>query len=217
MAACLERFAARELQHDAVYHTAPDPAMVELRFGGDSERQALNIIVSGETLAVHGRIDRLEKLSGAEGELALVVDYKYSNGAFTEKKLKDMDQGRELQLMIYLLAAEEVLGFIPAGAELYPLKKEDGGRCGLYSEQHVSRLFQTGPPPDAAILPAAEFRQRMEQSRRWLEKLAGEIRAGAIAVLPENSGYCSNCDFYDLCRVKPWEVQKQERKLEAAQ
>ena len=60
-----------------------------------------------------------------------------------------------------------------------------------------------------------EFRALLARSRRWLEQHATRIRNGYIAVLPENPQYCDNCDFYDLCRVKTWEVRQQpERERE---
>lgn len=222
----LERFASLEEGRAAIYRTSIESGFTELRFGtptrpvgadNDAAVPAVELNVDGVTVSVHGRIDRLETVDVRGKRLGLIVDYKYSPGGFSAKRLDAMAQGSGLQLIIYILAAEERFGLVAAGAELYPLRADPPQRSGFYNEALAEHIFAGPPPKTAAVLPPDEFRRRIEESRRWLERHVANIRSGNIAVLPEEPKYCRNCDYYDLCRVRTWEVQRErEHKLKQA-
>ncbi len=217
----LERFVRLEAERAGTYQTALEPGYVELRFGDGEAAPALRLQAAGSEVSVRGRVDRLEVAEAGGKKLGLVVDFKYSPRGFTQESLDQIRRGRGLQLMLYLLAVQELFALVPAGAELYPLKADQPGRSGIYDASLAGHIFRGKAPENALLLPPDEFRALLAESRQWLQRHAADIRSGYIAVLPEKPELCMRCDFYDLCRVKTWEVQQeqekqeQERKLEA--
>ncbi len=212
----LERFVPLEIERSNIYRTAVQPEYVELKFGQGEKTPALPLrLADGTVVEIHGRVDRVEVATAEGRKLGLVVDFKYSKDGFDQESLRDIEHGLGLQLPIYLLALEELFGLAPAGAELYPLKADPARRSGIYDAELARHIFRQSAPNEAILLAPGEFRALIARSRRWLERHAESIRGGRIAVFPENPDYCDRCDFYDLCRVKTWEVRQiRERERE---
>jgi RecB family exonuclease len=79
------------------------PIGLELRFGGNGEAP-LTLDLPGRTVRLRGIIDRLDRREG--GELR-VIDYKTGSGRLN---VRELEQGRRIQLPLYALAAQEALG-----------------------------------------------------------------------------------------------------------
>ncbi len=210
---CLDRFAEAEQRRESTYRTVVDPNCVEMKFGDGADTRPLEVQLNdGAVIRINGRLDRVETVLADGKKLGLVLDFKYSAKAFSEEHLENLRQGLELQLAIYLLAVKELFGLVPAGAELYPLKADPPARCGVYDRSLVRYIFRGKLPEDAEDLGPEQFAELIEDGRRWIQRHAEDIRRGAIAVEPKFPERCENCDFFDVCRVKKWELQR-EREL----
>lgn len=196
----LDVFEQAEREHPQRYHTAIDPRFIELKFGAGG-LPPVRMTVDGAAIEIHGRFDRVESVQAGPHRLGLVVDYKYSSSGFSKETLAKIEEGRDLQLPVYLIALEEVFGLKPAAAELYPLKANPPVRCGLYDRSLVGSLTAAAPAKAAVVCEPDEFRALMEKGREWIEKHVRNIRAGVIGVreMPEDD--CYQCEFFDLCRV----------------
>ena len=127
-----------------------------------------------EGVAVNGFIDRVDM--SLDGKEAYVIDYKLSRRDLN-KKIK---QGIEVQLPIYMLAVERLLGLTVRGGELRFL--EPGEKAGLESERARALMAET----EATVVRAA-----------------GELKKGNLAVNPKT---CDHCDFESVCRFEKWKL-----------
>lgn len=91
------------------------PLYSELRFGMDEASPAFAIAnQDGKALSLRGTIDRLDVASTPDGSLVRVIDYKTGG---MELKAGDVEAGAQLQLLLYLQAAQTLLPHLsPAGA-----------------------------------------------------------------------------------------------------
>jgi ATP-dependent helicase/DNAse subunit B len=78
------------------------PSEFEMRFGFDPSAP-LELAVDGKTVRVRGMIDRLDRRE--DGKLR-VIDYKTGTGRLS---VKELDEGRRIQLPLYALAARDAL------------------------------------------------------------------------------------------------------------
>jgi len=126
---------------------------------------------------LRGQVDRVDRV----GDGDLVRDYK--TGMVGEKD--------NVQLDAYLLAVEN-----PVGAVFDLLRT--GSQRGFVRDDVPGKF-----PKTVARLTAAELEQRHAAFRALVARLAGSIRAGELAVHPENPDQCTrtHCEGYDLCRV----------------
>jgi len=130
-----------------------------------------------DDVLLRGQIDRIDRVGGGE----LVRDYK--TGMVGEKD--------NVQLDAYLLAVES-----PVGAVFDMLRT--GGQRGFVLDD-VPGDF----PKSVQRLSAGELAQRQADIKTLVANLAESIRAGRLAVHPDNPDHCtrSRCEGYDLCRV----------------
>lgn len=97
-------------------HSAFSPVKTELRFGlGDGLPPFAIMMEDGSSLSLRGTIDRLDTArTDTNQRLLRIIDYKSGS---VELKGGDLDAGVQLQLMLYLKAALDLLeGGLPAGA-----------------------------------------------------------------------------------------------------
>jgi len=193
-------FEQAEREHPQRYHTAIDPRFIELKFGVGG-LPPVHMTVDGAAVEIHGRFDRVESVQADPHRLGLVLDYKYSSSGFDKETLADIEEGRDLQLPVYLIALEEVFGLKPAAAELYPLKANPPVRCGIYDRSLAGSLIAGALSKGAVSCQPDEFRALMEKGREWIKKHVTDIRAGVIKVRDAPEDACYQCEFFDLCRV----------------
>ncbi len=161
------------------------------------------LIDQTETLLLRGQIDRVDV---AEDETAIAYDYKLSKGA----SLDDMQEGRALQLHIYLAALEQLLlpGNAIAGGGYYTMRGASARRNqGLY---RVSMTEYTGiGKTTASSLPDTDWQRiRGEMESRIWEFVDG-IRTGSFAVEPSAPDTsCPRCDFSAVCRYEKFRVRR---------
>jgi ATP-dependent helicase/nuclease subunit B len=175
-----------------------NPAAAELGFGGKDDRApAWEIVLgAGHTLALQGRIDRVDlwRDQNSESALAVVADYK-SGG----KKLDSLlvNNGIQLQLLAYLGALRywqnprDFFGadkIVPAGAFYVNLRGEypgDGSRAEILAEADESRrlAYRHTGRFDAGVLDRLDRLKAKDQFSYQLKK-NGELYANSTEALP---------------------------------
>ncbi len=144
----------------------------EVRFGFDDLEP---IIVDGEAgpLRVRGAIDRMDVV---DGEVVL-FDYKSGSGSISKG---DMVEGRNVQMMLYILA----------GRQLLEDKVVGGGAFWHIGRNALSGGVSADDP-------------QIEDARHSLHERIAQARQGIFVNVPSrlSGGHCSNaCDFSQLCR-----------------
>lgn len=153
------------------------------------------LLKAGETtFSLQGKIDRID--IDPSGEHFMISDYKRAR-SFEKASL---EEGTSLQLPLYLLAVQKLLGLKPAGAQLLNMK--DLKASGFYSKQVVeARKKLSEEEFDAILRRAAQF------SFRYLKDLA----AGKIAVEPRDC--MKGCGYASLCRIEKWKLPEIAEKI----
>ena len=168
---------------------------LERRFGHDDEELSIPLLVDGrpEELRLRGVIDRMDEVDGR----MLVLDYKSGSSPIS---LDDLREGVNVQMLVYLRAAEQLL------AQREPDKGLAGG---LFLHLRGGSNSSGWIPSDAkgeAALRAAEGR---------ISENIAAARRGDFNVeprRPDRSGRCTRfCEFSQLCRVAVTHSPAQER------
>ncbi|MCC6798935.1 MAG: PD-(D/E)XK nuclease family protein [Anaerolineae bacterium] len=154
------------------------PYALEASFGmGD----AAPVEIDGEagTLRLRGKIDRLDRV----GDAIIVIDYKSGSGSF---KADDLREGRSVQMLVYLRAAQRLL----AG-------RGETARVVGGAYWHIgSRAISGAVTAADAALDDAEAR---------LHSHVMAARAGRFVVRPSKpmaQGRCAfPCDFSEMCHL----------------
>lgn len=94
------------------------PAGVEMSFAFTNELSSVNIALSQEEkMHLRGRIDRVDTYETEDKVYVKIVDYKSGNTGF---ELLSLYYGLQLQLVVYMNAAMEVIGKKHPGKEIVP-------------------------------------------------------------------------------------------------
>jgi ATP-dependent helicase/DNAse subunit B len=147
-------------------------------------------------VVLQGKIDRVDV--DAQNQFFVISDYKRSRN-FDKNSVED---GTSLQLPLYLLAVEKVLGLKPAGGQLLNLK--DLKVTGFYSEAVAEAKTKMGAEAFDAVL-----RRALKYSARYLKELA----QGRIEVMPRDC--VDKCSFSPLCRIEKWKLPEIAEKIRA--
>jgi ATP-dependent helicase/nuclease subunit B len=173
IAALLEEAALFVNTEHAAFEKEPwETVALESQFGGENDSAVLPL-ANGQSLRMHGRVDRVDKLR--DGTLRL-VDYKTGKSFELDNKRGVFDGGRKLQLALYSPAISAQLHAVVAMAEYrFPTAKGDGG---------VARA-------DEAMLQAAP---------RIVQSLLDDVAAGRFLPTLDASD-CRFCEYATVCRV----------------
>lgn len=160
------------VEAEARRHDGLTPALLEHQFGGRSAVPPVTLASGGESVALQGRIDRVD---AAPGRL-LVIDYKNSADGTRHRKLLDPEAFgvTSFQVPIYLLAAGRALPD-RAPAATYLL---------LGSAERVEPVV--GRPDEEALAQA----------------VVGAVRRARSGQLPIVSRDCTRCEFGAVCRFE---------------
>jgi ATP-dependent helicase/nuclease subunit B len=195
------------------------PAEFERDFGTLRTRPLRIPLSEGGELLLRGRIDRIDVAETGGRKEALVLDYKSGQLADRGRPI-DVRRGLDLQLAVYLLVVEEVLGMDPFGA-LYAqvLPKPVSGESndpenpldikliGLVPTDEWSRAtgghkFLKGS--QQPLKTREDLSRLLQEARGTLILYAEALLRGMVDVAPVKIGSkspCDACDFASLCRV----------------
>ncbi|MEK7241745.1 MAG: PD-(D/E)XK nuclease family protein, partial [Planctomycetota bacterium] len=147
----------------------------------------------GNRIRLTGRIDRIDVAEMDDETLGLVIDYKYSKEAANGNKLiKDLREGNDLQLPIYVMVARDLLGLKPVGAQFYSLRPP--GRSGIIA---------LPLPNKGEHMSQEDMEALLESCKEHLFRQVEGILAGDKRVSPRDVQYCHNwCGYKDVCRFE---------------
>jgi len=182
----------------------------------------LRIELTEETsMLLRGRIDRIDLRESGGRREALVIDYKSGLGV-KRGRPADLRDGRDLQLGVYLLVAED-RGWVPAAALYAPVlpspRREEDLRPDEDSENPLQIRFRGIVPmsriedfgglefierPQGRVETPEDLAGLLAEAKEILARLGRAILEGRIDVSPAGKGSdsaCEHCDFAALCRV----------------
>jgi RecB family exonuclease len=184
----------RLLEREAESETGLRPRLLEASFGEGDDALRPPLRLAGTR--IHGQIDRVDvSPDGGEG---VVYDYKTGSRVWAAAKLAE--EGK-LQLQLYARAIRDLWGIEPIGGLYHPLGKRDDPR---------PRGFVVKGSPATELLDLAktdrlepdEVADALDAGVATAERVASEMRRGAIGRRP-NGGRCpSFCRFQPICRLE---------------
>ena len=152
----------------------------------------------GEAIKIRGKVDRIEICDDAGNINFIISDYKSSKTGV--KKLKDILEGKSLQIPIYLLAIKEAFGanFIPFGG-LYCILSDGKSQPNWAFRRETKEIVSS-------------LREKiLLESQEKLDEVLANSCSNAISYknditsLKFNStpnAYCRYCGFAHLCRCR---------------
>lgn len=156
---------------------------VEAPFGSNDRRTVRLELAEGmPSLRVTGVIDRIDRV----GDAAIIIDYKTGS---TQISPTELARGRNFQMMLYLLAAQNLLD----RADDAPVQVEGGLFWHVRTGEAKGKLRFDD-----------EGSAAMQTAREKLAVYLTQMRAGDFAAEPtkRDNGRCvSFCEYHHLCRI----------------
>lgn len=180
-------------------NTPMQPGHLEFRFGSvarsdadtdpNSTTDALEINLNGEQIKITGQIDRID-VGTRDGKTVFnVIDYK--SGRRATLKRDQLESGEQLQLPLYVEAAQMLLFKNKATPLL-------AGYWGMGNGFDTKGALAT-PPPDASTIPWNETQATVH---RLIRTFIDHIRRGDFPVDNRNDKCTETCDFQHMCRIR---------------
>jgi ATP-dependent helicase/DNAse subunit B len=187
----------RYLGHAAELEGSLVPRELELGFGfqggdDDGEPSELPAFELGGGMRMRGRIDRVDV--GADGE-AVVIDYKARSAYPQDKWLAEGN----LQVALYMQAAEALLGVRVVGGLYQPLAGKDLRARGVLLEDHewAENCVRTDR------VDADTLGELLAGALDIARAAAGEAVQGALEPRPQSCGYRGRgCMHPTICRCE---------------
>ncbi len=191
----LKRLARFEHEHQRLL---PEwrPLKVEFGFGLEAnpgDPGPLRIRNHDLDALIRGKIDRID--IGPQGDKAMVIDYK----AGRSFRLSRVEEGRDMQMPVYIWAARELLGLNVVGAESLS-----------YTRLERRGLVQSGYYPDQVarrkrLVDRAAFEGILDRSRNKIIEAIRKFHEADIRARPRT---CEHCVYYGMCRYESWPTQR---------
>jgi ATP-dependent helicase/DNAse subunit B len=187
----------RYLEHAALVQSPLEPRFLEVEFGfapedrqhGDGELPAFQL---GGGVVLRGRIDRIDVGEGAE---AVIYDYKNRAAPAAAKWVSD----GKLQVALYMLAAEELLGVRAIGGFYQPLSGQDLRARGMLDSDgglEIGCVRSDAREHDQA-------RELLDEALALARAAAGAARRGEFESRPQSCGWGgSGCMYPTICRCE---------------
>ncbi len=181
---------------------ALEPTELELGFGfGPGEdadampepagRAPLGALDLGEGLELRGRIDRVDV--SADGS-AVVYDYKGGRAPASARWLAD----GSLQVALYMLAVEQLLGLRVAGGFYQPLSGEDLRARGVLERDSGLELDCVRTD----LVDSSELAELLEAVRAAAHRAAAEAARGELDARPPTCAFRGGCMYPAICRCE---------------
>ncbi len=173
-----------------------EPAELELGFGfaeGDERGEAseLGAFELGDGVRMRGRIDRVDV--GAGGE-AVVYDYKGKDPPPAARWIKD----GKLQVALYMLAVEELLGLRAVGGLYQPLAGAELRPRGVLDGDSGVELDCVATD----VREHAEVRELLAQARASALDVAEQAASGLLQARPQTCAFRGGCMYPTICRCE---------------
>jgi ATP-dependent helicase/DNAse subunit B len=179
------------------------PSLFEASFGtergGISSEPAVLKSLSGDIIRVRGFVDRIDET--ADGRFA-ITDYKTGR----HPKLKEIADGKALQLPLYLRAYESFSGKKGVGGFYYTVKRKEVSRKAEIYDESESELFSSFKKSRSKD---AVFADIVDRSVSYACSYADSIRNGLFSPAFE-AGICPDyCEFKFVCRYSDFRILSQ--------
>jgi ATP-dependent helicase/nuclease subunit B len=155
--------------------------MIESAFGEDLTME-LDLGEDLGTLRVRGKIDRIDRV----GDSAVIIDYKTGG---TQISRAELERGRNFQMMLYMLAAQRLMGDDPTIA--------GGIRAGVFWHIGGRKIVGALELDDAG-------QEALDAGYAHLARYLGLARSGDFAseaTALEDRKCVRYCEFSTMCRV----------------
>jgi ATP-dependent helicase/DNAse subunit B len=185
----LERFLAYAAANPGPF----EPSHLEVAFGfeGEGEGEELPALDLGRGVRLRGRIDRID----VGGGRALLYDYKNRRVPAPNRWLADGN----LQVALYMRAAEQLLGLDVIGGFYQPISGEALRARGVLEEDSALELECTRGDER----PAEEVRELVDQLVELALAAAAEAGAGGLEPRSRSCGFGdSGCQYPTICRCE---------------
>jgi ATP-dependent exoDNAse (exonuclease V) beta subunit len=169
-----------------------EPVHFELAFGfQDAEDGGLPAVDLGGGLTLRGRIDRVDL--GDEGA-AVVYDYKGRLAPPAERWIGD----GTLQVALYMLAIERLLGLRVAGGFYQPLTGGDLRPRGILDSDAGVELACVG----GDLRGPTEVRALLERALASARMAAAQAARGEVEGRPQTCRFGGGCTYPTVCRCE---------------
>jgi ATP-dependent helicase/DNAse subunit B len=191
------------LEHAAGDGSSFTPEYLEKGFGGDEDELDAMVLGDGPN-KLRGRIDRIDV--GPGGKEAIVWDYKGRGGGPEQAKWGAVRPGAKyagkIQLALYMLAAERLLGYDVVG--------------GLYQPMNARKLVARGAVLDTAetglklvkndLVDEEALRELLTRCEADALKAIAELHEGLLEGRARTCGWKGGCDHPSICRSEAAEL-----------
>jgi hypothetical protein len=169
-----------------------EPRYFELAFGfEETDPGSLPALDLGDGLMLRGRIDRVDL---DEGGTAVVYDYKGRNVPPPEKWLQE----GHLQVALYMVAVERLLGLRVAGGFYQPLGAVDlRARGVLDGDAGVEIDCVRGD-----VREQAEVRSLLNEALARARAAATQAERGEVESRPQTCAFGGGCMYPTVCRCE---------------
>jgi RecB family exonuclease len=151
------------------------------------------------SVSFHGSLDRVDVIAVGGKQYGIVLDYK--SGKNSKYYAKEMIDGDDLQLRLYLLVLEKFWQITPVGA-LY-LGFGDGVRRGAVRADFGSRIAGL-EEKSVEMLPTEEWDQFVGETPELIAKLVNRLVMLDVRPAPRKKD-CGFCDKRPICRYDRWD------------
>ncbi|MEM6283882.1 MAG: PD-(D/E)XK nuclease family protein [Chloroflexota bacterium] len=176
------------------------PYRMETPFGIGGHGMLINLEDDMLPIYVRGFIDRIDRM----GDDVVVLDYKTGK---SQIKLDELQEGRNFQILLYLLATQKILDSRRDNEPDVPQSALGGYFLHIREPKSSGELFTEKP----------EHRIIAQHARNTIARHIKRARAGDFTVSPskvtDKKRCTSFCEFYRLCRVAITDVEKPEPRL----
>ncbi|MFL5890289.1 MAG: PD-(D/E)XK nuclease family protein [Solirubrobacteraceae bacterium] len=179
----------RTLEHETSCPTALEPEHFEVGFGREEHDLPVVELAAGR-VTLRGQIDRVD-VDHERGE-AVVRDYK----ARDRHPVDAWERDTRLQVALYMLAVQRLLGLRPVAGLYQPLSGSDLRARGLVREDAAERV---GGCVGNDVKDAEAFEATLEAAEARASALADQLAAGELRPCPAT---CSprGCAYPGVCR-----------------
>ena len=185
----------------------PSPTYFEVRFGPETRGGAdtsdrastplpFELDLGAERIRLTGQIDRVDV--GRVGEVTVfnIIDYK--SGQEVKLKLDKVRSGRQLQLPLYALAAEQLLlaeqGAVALATGYWNIR-------GKGFETRPGASLQLHELADQTLRTSADWQQLQPEIFNRVQQLIRGIRKGEFPVYNEDEHCTRSCALSTICRI----------------
>jgi ATP-dependent helicase/DNAse subunit B len=188
----LDRFLVQTAASDSPL----EPAELELGFGfgeGDDRGEAseLPTFELGDGVRLRGRIDRIDVSSDGD---AVVYDYKGGDAPAAARWIAD----GKLQVALYMLAAEQLLGLRAVGGFYQPLAGKELRARGVLDGDSGIELDCVSTD----VRDHDELRELLAQARASALAVADQAGRGVLQARPQTCAFRGGCQYPTICRCE---------------